>query len=328
MSELRHIVGRKKSLLGAVLADPLQWLADNAASVWQQQERLDWVLQDAFNVMPYCHLLYALDRSGIQLSSNVGPESRSAAERGQSLVNRPYLEGCLPYQGFVLSKAYIGRDRGAPCVTAVQAVRDGEALLGFIAADFDIASLPATAAPRQAREGWRQFRGDPVIRDHLFLQQRVRSPMDERIEEVLAILTSLMRDHGVFHGKLHFSSSRLTLWHIDDPCNYRLHGGEDIANPDLCLVYPRRPYPQHAVIPADRIRLVLEQFMALREADDTIYLRAGSLNVINGMVGLTFSCDGAHYMHVEEFLERELAFWLGSTDEALSTCQPGAVEAG
>lgn len=320
MSELRHVVGRKKSLLGAILADPLQWLADNTASVWSQPEQMDWVLQDAFNVLPYCHLLYALDRSGRQLSANVGPASRSQTERGQSLLNRPYLEGCQPYQGFILSKAYISRDRGQPCVTAVQAVRNGDELLGFIAADFDVASLPATAPPQPERSGWQQFRGDPAIRDHLFLQRRVRSPMDERSDEVLAILDALMRYHGVFHGKLHFSSSRMTLWHIDDPCNYRLHGGEDIANPDLCMAYRRRDYPTHAALSAGRIALVLEQFKALREADDTIYLRAGSLNVINGMVGLTFSCDGAHYMHVEEFLERELAFWLGSPLALPQTC--------
>ncbi|MCK7471133.1 MAG: hypothetical protein MZU95_10405 [Desulfomicrobium escambiense] len=35
---------------------------------------------------------------------------------------------------------------------------------------------------------------------------------------------------------------------------------------------------------------VLVQFKALRFADETIYLRSGSINVMNGMVGLTFSC--------------------------------------
>lgn len=320
MSTLHHAVARKKSLLGAVLTDPLQWLADNAASVWSQPQRLDWVLQDAFNVLPYCHLLYALDCNGEQLSANVTAQARSESHRGQSLLHRPYLEGCLPYQGFVLSRTYISRDRGQACVTAVQAVRRGSELLGFVAADFDVASLPATAPPPPDPRAWKQFRGDPVIRDHLFLQQRVRSPMDERSDEVLAILTTLMRDHGIFHGKLHFSSSRMTLWHIDDPCNYRLHGGEEIADPDLCLVYARRTYPPHAGLAPERIPAVLEQFKALREADETVYLRAGSLNVINGMVGLTFSCDGAHYMHAEEFLGRELAFWLGSPVPVTAPC--------
>ena len=62
----------------------------------------------------------------------------------------------------------------------------------------------------------------------------------------------------------------------------------------------------------EQIRPVLEQFRALRQADDTVYLRSGSLNVINGMVGLNFSCDGSHYMPVDEFLERDVQFWLGA----------------
>jgi hypothetical protein len=33
---------------------------------------------------------------------------------------------------------------------------------------------------------------------------------------------------------------------------------------------------------------------------------------MNGMLGLTFSCDGSHYMPVDEFLEKDLSFWLGS----------------
>ncbi len=37
----------------------------------------------------------------------------------------------------------------------------------------------------------------------------------------------------------------------------------------------------------------------------------GSINIMNGMLGLTFSCDGSHYMPVEEFLEKNLAFWIG-----------------
>ncbi len=55
----------------------------------------------------------------------------------------------------------------------------------------------------------------------------------------------------------------------------------------------------------------MQEPMALL-ADETIYLRVGSINIINGMIGLTFSCDGSHYMPVAEFLNKNLAFWLGS----------------
>jgi hypothetical protein len=53
-------------------------------------------------------------------------------------------------------------------------------------------------------------------------------------------------------------------------------------------------------------------FRKLRFADDNVYLRAGSLNIINGMVGLNFSCDGSHYMPFDELLEKSTEFWFGS----------------
>ena len=61
---------------------------------------------------------------------------------------------------------------------------------------------------------------------------------------------------------------------------------------------------------------VFQQLKALRFADETIYLRSGSINIMNGMVGLTFSCDGSHYMPVEEFLDKDLSFWLGNLNSA------------
>jgi hypothetical protein len=59
------------------------------------------------------------------------------------------------------------------------------------------------------------------------------------------------------------------------------------------------------------LREVLQEFKALRFADETIYLRSASINIMNGMLGLTFSCDGSHYMPVEEFIEKNLGFWVG-----------------
>ena len=49
----------------------------------------------------------------------------------------------------------------------------------------------------------------------------------------------------------------------------------------------------------------------LRIVDTTIYLRTASINIFNGMVSLTFSCDGSHYMRFDEFLAKGPAFWSG-----------------
>jgi hypothetical protein len=164
-----------------------------------------------------------------------------------------------------------------------------------------------------------QLKGDPAIRSGLFHQARVTSPMDERIDTVLDLLAELITVNGVFHAKLHFSSSRATLWTVDDPYRFHIHGIDELSSPDLCLAYPRRDYPADAEIPEDAIAKILRCFRDLRFMDETIYLRSGMLNIFNGLIGLTFSCDGSHYMPWEEFLDKSLGFWLGTSDTA-SAC--------
>ena len=48
--------------------------------------------------------------------------------------------------------------------------------------------------------------------------------------------------------------------------------------------------------------------------DDTLYLRSGSLNIFNGIIGLNFSCDGSHYIPYDEFLNKDHAFWHSGED--------------
>ena len=122
-----------------------------------------------------------------------------------------------------------------------------------------------------------------------------------------------MVDQGVHHVMIHFSSSRSTIWHIDDPFVYRILTMEALSDTNTCLAYPRRPYFSRNIVPAKAIGPVLRQFKALRFADETIYLRSGSLNLINGKVALNFSCDGTHYLNYEEFLEQGLEFWFGTS---------------
>lgn len=182
-------------------------------------------------------------------------------------------------------------------------------MLGYIAADFDLKDLPLRNVDEIQVKEWRQIKGDPSIRNTLFQQTRTRSAMDEHLDEVLDVIESLMTEQGIYHAKLHFSSSRATLWPFNDPYRYRLHVLDEITNPKVCLVYAKTTYPEDASIPAETVSKVLRVFKSLREADETIYLRAASLNIMNGMVGLNFSCDGSHYMPAEEFMNKDLGFW-------------------
>jgi hypothetical protein len=34
--------------------------------------------------------------------------------------------------------------------------------------------------------------------------------------------------------------------------------------------------------------------------------------LFNGMVSLTFSCDGSHYLRYDEFLGKNAGFWFGT----------------
>jgi len=156
-----------------------------------------------------------------------------------------------------------------------------------------------------------QYRGDPAVRGTLFQQRRVQSEFDKVDDRAFERLAELITDYGVFHTKILFSSSRCTLWFYDDPYQYQLFDIHQLMDDDLLLAYPERHYPERAVVTAAEVRQVYALFKALRYIDDTIYLRSGSLNIINGMVGLTFSCDGSHYMTVEEFLDRDVHFWMG-----------------
>jgi hypothetical protein len=262
--------------------------------------------------IPHCQLLYATDTNGTQISANVFLNEIDNTGRNQDLSHRRFLSGILPYRGLVLSEAYLSQKNGEPCITAIQAVVREEQLLGFIAVDFNIKDLPVKNPNSVYRQiGWQQFRGDPAIRHQVFHQERVTSVLDENIDFLIYVIVALLQEHGVFHSKIHFSSSRCTLWSLEDPFNYRPHCLEELMNPDLFFVYSKQDYPAKAVVSKEKIPLVFEQFKALRQGDDTIYLRSGSINIVNGLIGLTFSCDGSHYMTVDDFLEKDLSFWFG-----------------
>ncbi len=315
MSWFKEAVSHKKEFLAGLVADPLSRLAADCSAVWPDARRLDHCLVEGQRHLPSSSLLYALDAEGLQLSANVGPSGIDPGLRGQNLTNRPYLQGALPYQGFMLSNAYISRCSHEPCISAVHAVRRGVELLGFVIADFELQALDLEAVQAPQQEKWGQYKGDPAIRSALFSQQRSQSLVDERIDEVLRQVEKMLTQHGVFHVKLHFSGARATFWEHKDPYNYRLHSIDQLLDPELLLLYPRCSYPENALVGEAQVAAALNYMKELRYADDVIYLRSGSINLVNGMIGLNFSCDGSHYMTAEEFLNKDLAFWFGATEQ-------------
>jgi hypothetical protein len=313
-------IDERKSRLFEYLKDSMRHVVKYSLEVWHDRTKLDATLQACFNsnpVLKRSNLLYAIDVNGQQISSQVYPDHIEAELYGQDLSQRPYLLNERPTQGIRLSPVYVNKLDGQSCISVIKAVRSYQnsvdqqgKLLGYIVADFSLLSLPNENETTEDRRIWMQIKGDPSIRSTLFMQSRTLSLMDKSIDDTISTVEELLQERGIFHAKLHFSSSRATLWLYDDPYHYRVHSQEELKN--TCLAYPARPYPTNAVVSPAAIPKIFKQFKTLRFADDTVYLRAASLNIINGMVALNFSCDGSHYIPAEEFLQKGEMFWLGS----------------
>lgn len=285
-----------------MLHGPLAVLAHQCAPAWGERERLNQVLLAGLASVPHCASLYVVDRGGIQVSDNVASQGVVPGHHGRDRSQRPYLREPMPPWGFLLSDAYVSLLSRRPSLTGLHVIRRGADLLG---------DLPIPGRRHEEPRHWRQVRGDPSIRGTVFLQSRVESAMDRKMPKAMSILEELLAERGVFQAVLHFSSSQATVWMIDGPYRYRILDHEALADPDVGLVDPQRRYPPGTLIPRACIRPLLECMRALRRADDTFYLRSTSINVFNGMVSLTFSCDGSHHMRYDEFLQKNLSFWIG-----------------
>jgi hypothetical protein len=307
----KDALARQRSALETELKAPLQDLAAQCAGVWGRREEIDIVLTDGFRLVPYGMFMYALDTGAVQISDNISASGLMPEHFGRDRSSRPYMREAVPAQGFLLSSAYLSLRANRPSLTALQVVqKDGETL-GYLGVDFDLRDLPVTAQHYEESDAWRQIKGDPAIRGTVFQQCRVESVMDRNMEPAIAILEDLITGRGMFQCVIHFSSSRATIWFCDDPFRYRILDHEALSDPDICMLYPRHDYPADAQIPQDRIGRILRGMRELRTADETLYLRSSSINIFNGMISLTFSCDGSHYMSWHEFLAKDMSFWVG-----------------
>lgn len=309
MTSFKDIIHNKKSALKNSSAPIMSEIAKQSAHVWQQEDGLDLILQDGIKKLGTCHMLYAVNTNGTLISSNIKHDQMDGQWKGRDLTGRPYLRDARPYEGYSMTSVYTSRHTLHPCITVMQAVRNGEKTLGFIAADYNIDNLSNGKSKKSSTNSWKQYKGDPAIRGTTFIQQREFSAMDESLSETMEALTEMMQNHGIFHCKIHFSSSRVSLWTVDDPFDYNIHTLEDIIDPERCLAYPVHPMHKRTCVTEEEIGLVFDLLKRLRNADEIIYLRSASFNIINGMVGLTFSCDGSHYIPYDEFLNMGSEFW-------------------
>lgn len=313
MLDWKEAIYRQREELARRLHEPLASLAQRCAAAWHDRQALNEVLLAGFADIPHCTYLYVVDSDKCQVSDSIGLHGIIAGHCGRDRSDQPYMHESMPPWGFLLSDAYVSRNARRPTLTSLHVIGRHDATLGYLGADFDLRDLPVTAELYDEPGHWRQIKGDPAIRSTVFLQRRVDSPMDQNMEQAFSILHELFTERGMFQGMIRFSSSVATAWFVDDPYRYRVLDHEALADPDICLTYPCRPYPTEALLPNTDIGKVLNRMRELRTMDDTFYLRSSSINIFNGMVNLTFSCDGSHHMRYDEFLAKDMAFWIGNS---------------
>ena len=165
-------------------------------------------------------------------------------------------------------------------------------------------------------ERWLQIKGDPSVRNFLFQQSRVESLFDTDLGRLHEIVYALLTFKGAFHVKIHYSSSLLTCWFADDAFRYRVFVMDEVLSQDFldqfrdCKIDHLQP-----VIDMENTLAILKEFKRLHSTDQTIYIRNGSINRINGLIGMTFSCDGAHYIDHKTFFEKLETFATNEADE-------------
>jgi len=125
---------------------------------------------------------------------------------------------------------------------------------------------------------WLQVKGEPSVREFLFQQTRVESLFDSALDRIHDIVRIL-----------------LTCKEVLAPCF--IEQFRDVSLEHL------RP-----VIDAEDSVVVPGEFRRLRTTDQTVYPRNGSINRVNGMIGMAFSRDGSHSIDHRTFFEKLESF--------------------
>jgi len=311
MNTLAQEVTEKKRLLCAQVSSRMMSVANSCIEYIKKENELDLYLEKEILHLEHCSMLYVTDCNYRQISSNVTNESINDKFRGQNLSARPYLQSTVPLKGMVSSDIYQDERSSKTCITLLHAIHSKKGLKGFLFADFNLSDLPVDSSARKMFSQWQQFKGDPAIRGGLFQQQRNDSLLDLNIDRVHELAKILLLNNGVFHVKLHYSSSRLSLWLYDKPHHYQIHSINELLDGTVFACYPKQKYPEDACISEEQIGQVFSQYKQLRYADENVYLRSASLNIVNAMVGLNFSCDGSHYIPVKGFIDNSYEYWVG-----------------
>jgi hypothetical protein len=143
-----------------------------------------------------------------------------------------------------------------------------------------------------------------LTRRSLLKPDRTERKADGCLDRLVVLSGELLRERGVFQVGLHFAGGgQVVLWELRDPCHYRVWPSEDCLRPGFAEGFRQALYPVNAGVPPGRVQEVLSRLKSLRLDEGGQRLCSGSLNIINGTVGLDFSCAGSLYLDYRDLLD-------------------------
>ena len=309
---IKPTIGEQRKALITLIEPPMLNLSKQCTALWSDLEGLDQLLSKHFNSIPYCQLLYIIDKFGKQITSNVSAQVIDPQYREQDLSRRPYSVSLYPKRHFMLSSVYISQTNRRPCMSAVHPIISNEQqFLGFLVADFEMSYLPLSSPTSNNKTSAFWLPSDCLLQRYR-QPPRVKKLFAQPLRAVQTILYQLISDYGLFQYTLHYSSGQIALWQLDDPYQYDLYTVEQFLSTNIFIDLSRHAYPSKAKISLQQVKQVLERFNDLHLVTGDFYLRSNSLNIINGIIELDFSYDGyQQYLPFDKFLNEDWSAWFG-----------------
>lgn len=124
---------------------------------------------------------------------------------------------------------------------------------------------------------------------------------DSNLDKLMEIAHELIMRKGVFHINIHFSSSQLVCWTFDNPYSFQIYTADEVFSAGFMRLFAPLESRLHTCIGKDQVKAILQSLKWLRSKRDGSELRNASIHMINGYIGLGFSCDDTRYINFKHF---------------------------
>ena len=124
---------------------------------------------------------------------------------------------------------------------------------------------------------------------------------DSNLDRLMEIAHELIMKKGVFHINIHFASSQLVCWTLDNPFSFQIYTADEIFSSGFMRLFAPLESKLHTCIGKDQVKAILQSLKWLRGKREGSELRNASIHMINGYIGLGFSCDDTRYINFKHF---------------------------